>query len=264
MKKYFLILFILSIVFVIISGCPRETGGLTLKNGVLMVGIEIGYPPMEYFDENGNLTGFDIAMANSIGEKLNLEIEFIDTAWSGIFAGLDTKRYDCIISSVTILDERYNIFNISKPYVENKLVIVMPRNSRRRVASPTDLGGLSVAFQEATTSEYIMNNLEEEGLRFTPYAYDKVMRCFDELKLGRVDAIMTDLVVAYEYISRSDFYEIVWQGSGQEFGIFLRKGNDALTEEINKALDELFEDGTMLKISQEFFNGMDLVSPLRR
>jgi len=65
-------------------------------------------------------------------------------------------------------------------------------------------------------------------------------------------------------IARSDFFEIVWQGGEEEFGICMRKGNDALTKAIDKALDELFDDGTMLKISKEIFDGMDLVSPVRR
>lgn len=262
MKKFVSILFILTIVF--ITGCLKTSGGLTQKKDVLMVGVEIGYPPMEYYDNNGNPTGFDISMTKAIGEKLGLEIEFVDIAWDAIFASLDAKRYDCIISSVTITPERIEKYNVSKPYIQNTLAIVLPRNSRRRVTSPADLGGLSVAFQEATTSEFIMEDLAKEGLRFTPYAYDKVMYCFDELRLGRVDAIMTDLVVAYEYLTRSDFFEIVWQGGEEEFGIIVRKENDSLAEKINNALDELFEEGVMLKISQEFFNGMDLVSALRR
>ena len=264
MKKYIFILFIFAIVLAFSSGCIKENNGPTLKKGVLTVGVEIGYPPMEYFDGNGNPAGFDISLAKAIGEKLGLEIEFVDIAWDAIFVSLDAKRYDCIISSVTILPERIEKYNISKPYIQTTLAIVLPRNTRRRVTSPRDLGGLAVAFQESTTSEYIMEELREEGLRFTPYAYDKVMRCFDELRLGRVDAIMTDLLVAYEYISRSDFFEVVWQGGEEEFGIVLRKDNNALTDAINNAIDELFEEGTMLEISKEHFNGMDLVSAVRR
>ncbi|MDR2966231.1 MAG: transporter substrate-binding domain-containing protein [Treponema sp.] len=260
------VLFYIFIIFFLVfySGCLRETDGLTLKKGVLMVGIEIGYPPMEYYDDNGNPAGFDISLANAIGEKLDLKIEFIDTAWDGIFAGVDAKRYDCIISSVTITPERIINYNVSKPYIQNTLAIVLPRNSRRRVSSPSDLGGLGVAFQEATTSEYIMADLAKEGLRFTPYAYDKVMYCFDELRLGRVDAIMTDIVVAYEYLARSDFYEIVWQGGKEEFGIIIKKDNNNLFNAVNNAISELLEDGTMLKFSEEHFNGMDLVSALKR
>jgi polar amino acid transport system substrate-binding protein len=109
-----------------------------------------------------------------------------------------------------------------------------------------------------------MTQLAEGGMAFTPYEYDKVMYCFNEMTLGRVDAIMTDLLVAYEYVGRANSpFEIVWTGGEEEFGICMKKGNNALTEAVNKALDELFNDGTMLKISNQIF-GMDLVSAVRK
>lgn len=265
MKKITVILSIFVIMSVILTGCRSDSGGLTVKRGVLMVGMEIGYPPMEYLAEDGvTPIGFDVDLAKAIAEKMNLELELVDTAWDGIFHSLDTRRYDCIISSVTITDARKEAFNFSKPYIQNTLAIVMPKNSRHTVRSPQDLQGLGVAFQDETTSDFFMQDLAAEGLRFTPYEYDKVMYCFDELRLGRVDAIMTDLLVAFEYIGRSDIFEIVWQGGEEEFGICIRKGNDALTEAIDKALDELFNEGTMLRISQNIFNGLDLVSAVRR
>jgi polar amino acid transport system substrate-binding protein len=110
-----------------------------------------------------------------------------------------------------------------------------------------------------------MAKLADQGLKFTPYEYDKVMNCFDELRLGRVDAIICDSLVAVDYIAPADApFEIVWHGPADEvFGICLKKGNDALTEALDKTLDELFADGTMLKISRETFN-MDLVSNVKR
>jgi polar amino acid transport system substrate-binding protein len=220
---------------------------------------------MEYLDADGKTPiGFDVEMAKAIAKKLNLEVEFVDTAWDGIFAAVDTKKFDAIMSSVTITEARLGAHNFSKPYIQNTLAIVMPRNSTRNVSDPWDLAGLGVAYQDETTSDYYMADLAAEGLKFTPYEYDKVMYCFDELRLGRVDAIMTDLLVAFEYVGRSDQYVIVWQGGEEEFGVCMKKGNDALTTAINGALDELFNDGTMLRISQDIFNGMDLVSAVRR
>jgi polar amino acid transport system substrate-binding protein len=265
MKKSVIIISVFVMAFVLLAGCKRDSGGLTIKRGVLMVGMEIGYPPMEYLAEDGRTPiGFDVDFAKALAERMGLEVEYVDTAWDGIFAGVETSRYDCIISSVTITPARLEAHNFSKPYIQNTLAIVMPRDSRHNVRSPQDLEGLGVAFQDETTSDYFMQDLAAGGLRFTPYEYDRVMYCFDELRLGRVDAIMTDLLVAFEYIGRSDLFEIVWQGGEEEFGICMKRGNDALTEAVDKALNELFEDGTMLRISREIFNGMDLVSAVRR
>jgi polar amino acid transport system substrate-binding protein len=264
MKRILAVISVLAF-FAVFTGCSKESGGLTIKKGVLMVGMEIGYPPMEYMADDGKTPiGFDVEFSKALAKKMHLEVEFVDTAWDGIFAGVNTIKYDCIISSVTINEARQAAHNFSKPYIQNTLAIVLPKNSRHSVRSPLDLAGLGVAYQEETTADDYMTELAEQGMRFTPYEYDKVMYCFDELRLGRVDVIITDLLVAYEYIARSETFEIVWQGGEEEFGICMRKGNDALTTAVNKALDELFADGTMLRISRETFNGMDLVSAVRR
>ena len=261
MKKTVLVLIFLSAFGLLMNGCQRDTGGLTIKNGVLMVAVEPSYPPMEYLASDGvTLIGFDIDLANAIAGKLDLRTEFVETSWDGIFAGVDTRRYDCIISGVTITPERLQRHNFSRPYMQNTIAIVMPRNSSRTVNSPWDLAGLRVSYQDETTADFFMQDLAAQGLAFAPFEYDRMMYCFEELRLGRVDTVVTDLIVAYEYIGRSDFFEIVWQGGEEELGIALRKGNDALTEAIDNALAELFEDGTMLRLSLHHFNGLDLVS----
>jgi len=264
-KAIFTVLAVFAVSGILFTGCAKKSGGLTIKPGVLMIGMEIGYPPMEYFDADGKTPiGFDVSMGKAVAEKMGLKFEFVDTAWDGIFAGVDTKKYDCIMSSVTITEARQAAHNFSKPYIQNTLAIVLPKGSKLSIRSPEDLTGLGVAYQEETTSDDYMTRLGEEGLQFTPYEYDKVMYCFDEMKLGRVDAIMTDLLVAYEYISQAGSpFEIVWQGGDEQFGICMKKGNNALTEAVNKALDELFNEGTMLRISNDIF-GMDLVSAVRK
>ena len=131
--------------------------------------------------------------------------------------------------------------------------------------SPEELGGLEVAYQAETTTDIYMTKLAKDGLQFTEREYDKVLNCFDELKLGRVDAIVCDSLVAFDYIAPADSpFEIVWQGNADEtFGICLKKGNDVLTAAIDETLDSMFADGTMLKISQDVFK-MDMVSAARK
>ena len=264
-KVVFVVLITALLSAVLFTGCAKKTSGLTLKPGVLTVGMEIGYPPMEYLAEDGKTPiGFDVEMGKAIAEKMGLKVEFIDTAWDGIFAGVETRKYDCIMSSVTINEARMRAHNFSKPYIQNTLAIVLPKGSSLNIRSPEDLAGYSVAYQEETTSDDYMTALAEQGLKFTPREYDRVMYCFDEMILGRVDTIMTDLLVAYEYVSRpGNPFEIVWQGGDEQFGVCMKKGNDALTEAINKAIDELFNDGTMVRISNQVF-GMDLVSIVRK
>jgi len=248
------------------GGGNQKPSGLTIKDGVLMIGMEIGYPPMEYYDKDGKTPiGFDVAMGKAIAEKMGLKAEFVDTAWDGIFAGVATDKYDCIMSSVTITPERQANYNFSKPYIGNMMAIVLLKGSPLKVSSPQDLAGLGVSYQAETTAKFMMAKLADQGLKFTPYEYDKVLNCFDELKLGRVDAIVTDGLVAVDYVADPNSpYQIVWQGDADEvFGICMKKGNDALTAAIDNALDQLFADGTMLQLSKQIFN-MDMVSSARK
>ena len=250
----------------VLAGCAKAAGGgLTVKKGVLTVGMEIGYPPMEYYDTDSKTPiGFDVSMAKAVAEKMGLGVEFVDTAWDGIFAGVETGKYDCVMSAVTITPERLAAHTFSKPYIGNAMAIVLMKGSPVTARRPEDLGGLGVAYQAETTADFFMERHAQQGVAFTPYEYEKVMYCFEELKLGRVEVIVTDLLVAYDYVSPADSpFEIVWQGPADEkFGVCLKKGNTELAAAIDTALDELFAEGAMLNISQEIF-GLDMVSAAR-
>jgi len=232
----------------------------TITPGVLMIGMEVGYPPMEFYAEDGKTPlGFDVYMGKAIAAKLGLKPSFVDTAWDGIFASVDTSRYDAIMSSVTITEARQAAHNFSNPYIVNTLALVVLKDSGITAMTPEELEGLGVAFQADTTADFYMQDMVEEiGLKYTPFGYEKVMSCFDELRLGRVDVIITDLPVALDYVLMENSpFVIVWENPEPEiFGICMKKGNDALTDVINRALDELFEDGIMQRISMEYL-GMD-------
>jgi polar amino acid transport system substrate-binding protein len=269
MKTKGIIVFVLAALIAVsaFAGGAKESGGLTVAPGVLRVGMEIGYPPMEYMGEDGfTPMGFDVEMMKAVAAKLGLKVEFIDTAWDGIFAGVDKGDYDCIASAVTITEARINAHNFSKPYIVNNLAVVVPKGSGIAISSPADLAGHSVSYQAETTSDfYLADYAAEHGLTFETYEYDKVMQCFDEMRLGRVDTIVTDKLVAVDYVPKAEYNcEIVYEVAdlGEAFGICMKKGNDALTAAIDKALDDLFADGTMKKLSQDIF-GMDMVSAAR-
>jgi ABC-type amino acid transport substrate-binding protein len=102
---------------------PSDFG--TITAGKLLIGAEVGYPPMEYTTEDGmTFIGFDIDVGQAIGELLGLEVEVINTSWDGIFAGLEKGQYDCIISSVSITPERQEAYILTEPYISNALCIV--------------------------------------------------------------------------------------------------------------------------------------------
>lgn len=236
--------------------------GKTIKDGVLMVGMEIGYPPMEYFDTDGSTPiGFDVEVAGALAEYMGLELELVDTAWDGIFAGVDTDKYDCIISCVSITAERQEQFNLTRPYVSNHTVLIVPNESE--IDSLEGLSGHSTAVQAETTSDdYMKAHSAELGVEL--YQYDKVINCFDDLKVGRADSVFTDSVVAAYYLGDDAAnYKTVWENEELEpIGICLKKGNDDLTAAIEEAMDALYANGTLGKIAEKYF-GTDLTAGLR-
>lgn len=249
------------------TGCSKKTAqsGLTLKDGVLKVGMEIGYPPFEYFDEDGKTPiGFDVELGKAIAAKLGLTAEFVDTAWDGIFAGLDTNKYDVIMSAVTITDERKANYNFSSPYIGNGQAIVLAKDSTLAIASPDDLTGMRVGYQAETTSDIFMTKKADAGLKFTAEEYDKVMNAYDDLKLGRCDAVCSDSLVAVSYLGKPDTqYKQVWAGTPDEyFGVCIKKGNDTLTEQVDKALAAMEADGTLKNIYLKIF-GVDMSNSIK-
>ncbi|MCL1813307.1 MAG: transporter substrate-binding domain-containing protein [Treponema sp.] len=266
-KKFALLGAVAALVCIIACQPKVESGGMTLKKNVLMIGMEIGYPPMEYFDEDGKTPiGFDVEMGKAVAAKLGLTPEFIDTAWDGIFSSLDTDKFDCIMSSVTYTSERAGRYNFSTPYVVNAQYLVVRNDLQAKPKSLEDVQGLRLTFQGETTSDELYQDWSAKtGIRLETYPYDKVMNCFDDLSLNRVDVILVDSVVAAEYLSRpGNPFEISALVSDDEvLAICIKKGNDELTAAINKALDELYAEGALQRISQNIF-GTDVVSPARK
>jgi polar amino acid transport system substrate-binding protein len=252
------------IVTALLTNCVKQKHGLTIKDGTLSVGVEIGYPPMEYYDADGvTLAGFDIELTKVLSDKLGLTVKYIDTAWEAIFAGLQTDKYDIAVN-ITILPERLKKFNFTKPYIDSSMTIITAKNSSVKIEKPEDIKGYRAAYQSDTTAQYFAEKLKKNSIAFTSLSYDKIINCFDDLALGRLDLIIVDNIVAYDYAGKENSpFEVAWQGSSSELiGICLKKGNDTLTAAIDNALDELFKDGTMWEISLKIFN-RDLVSSVR-
>jgi polar amino acid transport system substrate-binding protein len=242
---------------VLFINCAKDNISPTLEKGVLSVGVEIGYPPMEYFGADGGLLGFDVELVNALAEKLGLQVKFFDTAWDSILAGLDAARYDAAVN-VTILPEREKKYNFTRPYINSFMTIVTRKDSRIKINKAEDVAGYRAAFQGNTTAQYFSERLNKRGVRFTSFSYDKIINCFGDLKLGRVDLVIVDNIAAYYYAGpENSGLQIAWEepdrSSDELIGICLKRGNDKLTGMINNALDELNADGVVGEISLKYF-----------
>jgi len=218
-----------------------------MQDGVLNVGMEIGYPPFEDFAEDGTTpVGYDIDFAKALGAKLGLTVNFVNTAWDGIFQGIGVN-YDCVISAVTITDERKETMLFSDSYINNYQAVVLRADNTAKIASFLDLKGLAIAVQKETTSDILMSDYVSTGtIDCTISANEKVTTCFTQLENGEVDAVVVDSTVADGYLaSNPDKFIKAFQDESEpeQFGVAMAKDNTALQTAVNAAIAQLTSEG---------------------
>ena len=223
------------------------TGVKTLEKGKLNVGIEIGYPPFEVFAEDGKTEeGYDIDIISGVAKRLGLEVNFVNTAFDGIFKGID-KNYDVVCSAITITKERKKTMSFSDPYIDNYQAVVTMKDNKTKIGAFTDLEGLTVALQEGTTSMEMMDDLiGTKTLKKTKYIKsEKVTNCFEQLKNGEVDAVLVDSTVADGQVAKNKDFKIAWKDDSEpeQYGIAMGKDNKALQKAINAALKDMKDKG---------------------
>jgi polar amino acid transport system substrate-binding protein len=225
-----------------------DMSGVKLMNdGTLTIGVEIGYPPFEDFAEDGTTpTGYDIDFAKALGEKLGVEVNFINTAWDGIFEGIGVN-YDCVISAVTINAKRQATMLFSDPYINNYQAVIVRPDFEKKITGFKDLDGLAIAVQKETTSDELMSDYVNTGsMNCTISANEKVTTCFTQLENGEIDAVVVDSTVADGVLAANpDKYVKAFQDTSEpeQFGVAMAKDNTALQTAINQAVAQLTEEG---------------------
>lgn len=224
-----------------------EKYGVKLMNeGKLVIGMEAAYEPFEMIAEDGSFVGYDVDMAYELAEMLGVEIQFINTGFDGILDGIDVN-YDCVISALTVNDERKEQVLFTDHYIENFQAVVVKKGTEIDIDSFDDLNGSKISLQEGTTSEDLMSDLIEEGtLEASVVSNPHVGTCFDSLKNGEVDYVVCDSTVAVARLAKTpDDFEIVWvdESSPEVFAIAVGKENTALADAFNEALAALKANG---------------------
>ncbi|MFA0815977.1 MAG: ABC transporter substrate-binding protein [Anaerofustis sp.] len=264
MKKKLLVVFLVALMVVSIASCGKSTGDMLINDGVLTVGIEPEYPPMEYKNDSGSLVGFDVDMANEIADRMGVKVQFVETAWDGIFMGLDAQKYDVVISSVSITQDRIDAgeFLLTDPYMNNGQYIVV-RKDGNEIATTDQLAGLKVGVQFATTADEACAK-QQETVNFSVTQYDTVQQAFLALQAGYVDAVVVDSMVAIDYVNNNpDTYKITSAKlTNEPLGIAVGKDNQALVDKLNKVIAEMHKDGTLTKLSEKYLGGYDATTDI--
>ncbi len=266
-KGLFLGLILSLLVIVSLTACSSATEETAsedvLADGVLSIGVDDTYLPMEFRNDQNELIGFDIDFANALGEELGVDIEFQTVAWDGIFNGLNAQQYDVIISSTSVTPERKEAFAMSDPYVANGIVLVS-RTDAEPVKEFKELDGKKLGAQIETTSDIAAEKLkEEEGVDVDIKKFDGMLDAFAALEGKQIDNVITDIGVAMHYVSDKPETFVVSSEvlTNEPIGITARKGETALVDQFNEAIKSLQENGKLKEISMKWF-GKDMTSDI--
>jgi cystine transport system substrate-binding protein len=228
-----------------------EGDGLGLvTEGTLTVATEGTYRPFTFHDESGELVGFDVEIAEAVADKLGLEVEFQETQWDAIFAGLDAGRFDVIANQVSINPEREEKYLFSEPYTVSPGVIVVPEDDDS-ITSFADLEGKTTA-QSLQSNWYEL--AEESGA--TVEAVEGWAQAVALVQQGRVDATINDNLtfLDYENSEGPTGLKIAAETDDPAHNAFaFTKDKTALVDAVDEALAELREEGVLAEISDKYF-----------
>ncbi|CAN5776754.1 ABC transporter permease subunit [soil metagenome] len=230
-------------------GAPNSDKADRIQSaGVLRVGTEGVYAPFSYHDQSGQLVGYDVDVAKAVGDKLGVKVEFVETPWDSMFAALEANRFDIVANQVTINDERKAKYDLSDPYAIGQGVIVT-RADDNSITSLADLRGKVAA--ENPTSNWA-ELARANGARVE--SVDGFAQAIKLLNQGRVDVVVNDSIAVYQYLAETGDKSVkiaAETDEKSEQGFAARK-DSGLLPELNKALKDLSDDGTLPKISEKY------------
>lgn len=234
---------------------PRGGELTTLQEGKLIVGSDTAFPPFESI-ENGKAVGFDIDLITEVADRVgDLQVEVQSSAFDTIFTSLAAKKYDVVISAVTIKEERKQTVDFTDPYFKADLSLTVRSQDAGDISGVEDLDGKTVGVQAATTSEDCAKNaLEAKGQVAEVRAYETIPDAFTDLSAGRVDGVMIDLPTAQQIVDDRSGVEVVQAiRTEEEYGIAVSKENPDLRVAINAALSDIRDDGTYRRLFVKWF-----------
>lgn len=250
--RVFCVLMLVVTLASVLAGCAG-TGGAKKYS----IATDAAFPPMEFVDESKAIVGFDIDLMTAIAKVQGFTVEWKNTAWDGIFAGLESGAYDAIMSSVTITDERKQKYNFSDPYINAGQSIIV-RADDASIKTDKDMAKKTVGAQIGTTGAFAVQKIAGSTLK----EYDTIDLALLDLVNKKLDAVVVDTPVAADYVLASkDFkgkLKIVGAPITEEYyGVTVQKNDKgkALVEQFNAGLKKVKDSGEYDKIYQKWIGG---------
>ncbi|BHH84942.1 ABC transporter substrate-binding protein [Desulforhopalus sp. 52FAK] len=224
------------------------------------IGVEGAYPPFSYVQPDGELAGFDIDIAKALGEAMGAEVTLVAQDWDGMIPALMAKKYDCILASMSITEERLKKVNFSKKYYRTPAKFITKKGAIPAFSNDA-LKGKTVGVQRATIHDQYLTDVYGKDVEIKRYGSQD--EAYLDLVAGRVDLLLADSVALsdgflkkeegkdYEFIG-PDLNDRKWFGDGA--GIAIRKQDKDLEELLNKAIDTIRANGVYKSIQDKYFD----------
>lgn len=231
-----------------------DTTAKTTENSVkkqIRIATESNFKPFSYIDNQGNLVGFEIDLANALCEEMKAHCEISSQDWDGLIPGLKADKFDAIMAGMSITPERLEVVDFSEPYFNNKLILVGKKGDSSTI---NDIDGKTVATQQATVSaEYLQKNHPKAIVK----AYDKQDNAYLDLVAGRAEFMLSDIVPASDWLTTEAGKNFEVKGDAIDIndtvGIAIRK-EDALKANFDAALASLKTNGKYDEIVKKYFD----------
>lgn len=227
------------------------------KAGKLILGLDESFPPMGYRDDSDEIVGYDIDLAKEVASRMGVELVVQPINWDYKETELNDGNIDCIWNGMSIDDERRQKLNLSEPYLNNRQVVVVLKDSG--INTLADLAGKEAILQKGSTAVGALDSHPEvKGTLKGGEALEVPdnVQAMMELKNGTGDAVIMDEVVAKYYLAKDggDAYKILDEVlSEEEYAIGFRKGDQELRDEVQKILGEMKADGKLAEITAKWF-----------
>ena len=224
------------------------------QRGEIVVAMEGTWAPWTYHDSTGELVGYDVEVAQAIGEKLGVQVSFVESGWDSLLAGLESSRFDIVVNGVEIDDGRREKFDFSAPYAYNRTAVIV-RGDNEAIQSMEDLAGKHTANTISSTYAAVA---QRYGAEVT--GVDDLNQTFELLTSGRIDATLNAEVSYYDYMNAhpdANLKIACLDSEPTQVAIPMRKGEEtaSLREAIDTALGQLAEEGVLAELSIKYFGG---------
>lgn len=222
-----------------------------MEGATVRIATEGAYPPFNATSPSGELIGFDVEIANALCAVMKANCEIVAQDWDGIIPGLIANKYDAIIASMSITEERKKTVSFTGRYYSNYLRLIAPEGGD--VEGSSDLAGKTVGAQRATVSaQWAEDNL---GRRSDVKLYDTQTAAYADLKAGRLDALVSDVYPAYDWLQGEPGFAFVGERIDIDdlIGVAVRQDDNKLREALDKAIMTIRENGEYARINAKYF-----------